>query len=671
MAAYSDSSFLSTPALSSPSSASSSNDTSSFHSALSTDDWIARNVGGGAPDCSNSPSGHAPPLPLNFPSDARFASASVLKTVKNIASSVDRSFGTSFGEQRRPNRRKPSPLPLVDPFDEMLTLRLDNASPSLPSGTNVPPLSRGRSMSIRPVNTLRRRDTSHESSARMGRLRLQRMNSLPSIPSATLFSPSEPILNGPDSQKGSAVENGPLEKGEERNHTSFRTRTDASVRERNTKAFASLAWTGTLPSALPSSFPISNTDLSSSAHPMSWTLTSACRSTWSLIGSSEPSTTLLNPASATNDDGSLPLLRSDLTPVSDLDERHQRRRWTLAMIITDDQISDEKLVDKLERMMVGSSGEQSSGWSMNTGLCSPLSPVPFSAAIPSSNVCGSPRDELEMDTDRSYPGHGDHSDTNVSYSASSTKAICSPSSNNHHSQSTMWRTARRTLLICRELVLTERSYLSYLRLMFSQETTTPSSPLLLVYLPALILASERFLSQIENNPSAAGVAGAFLSCGEELESAFVGWCGVIGELFAGPCNAPSIRRARTSGGSVGWEKNRHKEISGSKQGVSWGKKIRFIRSRSWSMSKRAGNVLVGINKDSKGRAGNSTHSFRELAILPIQRVTRYTLLFRDLTSFTPASPSRETVLMAYDLALELAQKCDRAQGNLTFFHECR
>ncbi|KAJ3755996.1 hypothetical protein EV360DRAFT_48716 [Lentinula raphanica] len=373
---------------------------------------------------------------------------------------------------------------------------------------------------------------------------------------------------------------------------------------------------------------------------MSWTLTSACRSTWSLIGSSEPSTTLLNPASATNDDDSLPLLRSDLTPVSDLDERHQRRRWTLAMIITDDQISDEKLVDKLERMMVGSSGEQSSGWSMNTGLCSPLSPVPFSAAIPS-------------------------------YSTSSTKAICSPSSNNHHSQSTMWRTARRTLLICRELVLTERSYLSYLRLMFSQETTTPSSPLLLVYLPALILASERFLSQIENNPSAAGVAGAFLSCGEELESAFVGWCGVIGELFAGPCNAPSIRRARTSGGSVGWEKNRHKEISGSKQGVSWGKKIRFIRSRSWSMSKRAGNVLVGINKDSKGRAGNSTHSFRELAILPIQRVTRYTLLFRDLTSFTPASPSRETVLMAYDLALELAQKCDRAQGNLTFFHECR
>ncbi|KAF5388480.1 hypothetical protein D9757_004717 [Collybiopsis confluens] len=66
--------------------------------------------------------------------------------------------------------------------------------------------------------------------------------------------------------------------------------------------------------------------------------------------------------------------------------------------------------------------------------------------------------------------------------------------------------------------------------------------------------------------------------------------------------------------------------------------------------------------------GRRIHSVRELGILPVQRVTRYSLLFRDLLKQTPAtSPSHLILEQASEAANRIAAKCDRAQGNAEFF----
>ncbi|KAJ3796667.1 hypothetical protein GGU11DRAFT_830193 [Lentinula aff. detonsa] len=166
---YSGSSVLSTPVLSSlsSSSTSSSNDSSSFYSVLYTDDLRSIDVGDSLTastfgSSSNSPSGHTSPFILNPPTEAKAASACWLASVKNIASSVNGTmFGTSFEEQRRLDRRKPTPLPLVDPFDEMLTLPQDESFIESMSSTNASVISRGRSRSVKAVRKfLRRRETS-------------------------------------------------------------------------------------------------------------------------------------------------------------------------------------------------------------------------------------------------------------------------------------------------------------------------------------------------------------------------------------------------------------------------------------------------------------------------------------------------------------------------------
>ncbi|KAJ4476578.1 hypothetical protein J3R30DRAFT_3704063 [Lentinula aciculospora] len=678
---YSDS-VASTPELSSPSSTS-SNDSSSFRSALSSDDW--NSIDAEAPPTAPTPlsttnSGHSSPLLMRFPSKAKSVSSSVLSSVKNITSSANGTmFGSSFGEQRRPDRRKPTPLSLVDPFDGFVTL--SGSSMAATSSTDVPIDIRGRSTTVRSRSFLGRRESSRIQGVRPERMGLQRINSLPSIPSATLFPISEPLPEVPSSESEKVVRF-----NTEETETSLKllgglpNHSTRSVSDRNTNAMASLAWTGTLPSALPSSFPITNTDLSSSAHPMNWALTSACRSTWSLCDSTDPGSPLFSSTSNLSfDDDSLPLPHSETRIISEADRRRHQRRWTLAMVITDDEISDEKLVDKLEKMMVGNTGGHiSSGWQENTGLQSPLSATLLSAAIPSSNICGSPREDLEME-----------SQVVLGNIEKNVNVIQSPLTDNHFSQSSVWKSAQRTLLVCRELVLTERSYLSYLQIMLSQVTTTPPPALLLAYIPDLILVSEKLLSRMEINPSAVGVAETFLLYGEQLELAFVGWCGVVGGFFAGAYDgdrASSIKRARTSSASFGRKDNRKEgpiDSSVKRRVGSWGKRISSIRSRSrsWSMTRRGANpsvertasmIDVSMKEKPDRKTGRCAHSVRELAILPTQRVMRYTLLFRDLVAYTPSSSSsREEVQMALEAAVTLAQKCDKAQGNSAFLHEPR
>lgn len=91
-----------------------------------------------------------------------------------------------------------------------------------------------------------------------------------------------------------------------------------------------------------------------------------------------------------------------------------------------------------------------------------------------------------------------------------------------------------------------------------------------------------------------------------------------------------------------------------------------------SLSRRESRIRSKESKEEREREEKERRrlpSFRDLAILPTQRVTRYVLLFQDLLKHTPrSSPSYAVVQRAVDAAVRLAQKCDRAQGNSAFLH---
>ncbi|KAI0095153.1 hypothetical protein BDY19DRAFT_69037 [Irpex rosettiformis] len=106
-----------------------------------------------------------------------------------------------------------------------------------------------------------------------------------------------------------------------------------------------------------------------------------------------------------------------------------------------------------------------------------------------------------------------------------------------------WKSARRALLCCRELVRTERSYQARLRQLLAGETDTPPPVLVFSHVLALLHASEALLARLEDDPSAWGVSAAFVGVEEEVEAAFVAWCGVVGALFEGD-DPPAERQAR-------------------------------------------------------------------------------------------------------------------------------
>jgi hypothetical protein len=246
------------------------------------------------------------------------------------------------------------------------------------------------------------------------------------------------------------------------------------------------------------------------------------------------------------------------------------RRWTLATAITSDEITDEMFVDQVERMRT-----------KGTFL-----------EVPESNV-------------------GEY--FNSPTLNPSLRILTDPL------LSATWQTARRALLICRELIRTERNYLALLLVLVSNGTAAPAPPSMLVYTTALIRASEELLSKMAANPSAQGVAEAFIESQLILEPAFVAWCGVSGGFFAGGDSQTRRNRANSSGVL--------REVDSP---------VRVPLKRrvtTWVQNRRNSSVLSRENtpafpSGNPPRGARSLPTVRDLAILPVQRVMRYTLLFR-------------------------------------------
>ncbi|TCD64313.1 hypothetical protein EIP91_004260 [Steccherinum ochraceum] len=260
------------------------------------------------------------------------------------------------------------------------------------------------------------------------------------------------------------------------------------------------------------------------------------------------------------------------------------RRWTLAM--TD--VPDEVLLDELERLRRGGPAASSQGHSLpatrrgsvegSTGeenwvefgmtarngkrKSMTVSGHEFVYGGPSRkkgqfNVGGEEDEEDECSVDdassvSSSLEAGDNDDEPHHFNHELSPIIASPSSD------TDWTTARRALLCCRDVIRTERSYLTHLHQLteiaypssssaFASLVSSRTRMIIYTYLPDLIRASEAFLARLEDDPSAWGVSAALIGCEEEIESAFVRWCGVVGEVFTDAASNPSSPPPESTG----------------------------------------------------------------------------------------------------------------------------
>jgi len=274
--------------------------------------------------------------------------------------------------------------------------------------------------------------------------------------------------------------------------------------------------------------------------------------------------------------------------------------------------------------------------------------------------------------------------------------------NNDLEDAATWRTARRALLCCREMVRTEKRYQEELKALLNGETITPPPALMLTYLPALLHASEVLLKGLSEDPSAWGVSAAFMGSEDELEAAMVAWSGVAGQFFANKRQSKSWKRRPGSRARSSSQVQTQTQVSSSGPlSATTSMYMPALRSKSSVIGTGGDGTAASLppmlvlmsdklkeekenedrereradkvdddkasSRSDKSRKTERKLSVRDLAIQPTQRVMRYVLLYQDLLAHTPqSSPSRALVESALEAAQRIAKKCDRAQDNAAF-----
>ncbi|KAF7337472.1 DH domain-containing protein [Mycena sanguinolenta] len=311
-----------------------------------------------------------------------------------------------------------------------------------------------------------------------------------------------------------------------------------------------------------------------------------------------------------------------------------KRRWTLAMALADEEISDEALVEKLEALRSRSRAASFVDCPINAddGDVSEW-----------DGVWAAYDDELDADAPPPLPPK----DETLGHAQRTASMPALPS----HS-TPMWQSARRALLTCRELVRTERHYLASLHLLLNGGTRQPPPPL---------------MRAMEDDPSAWGVAAAFVGAEDGVEAALVAWCGVVGAWFvdgdgSGDGAKTTRRLSKMRTGSI---HGRAERDSSNVHDLNDGAE----KPGTGKPAKKRGppSPVSATSRAVSKKERDARPTVRDLAILPTQRVMRYVLLYRDLLEHTPSSsPSRALVARAVDAAMRIAQRCDRAQGNAAF-----
>ncbi|KAF9245875.1 hypothetical protein BU15DRAFT_58813 [Melanogaster broomeanus] len=344
----------------------------------------------------------------------------------------------------------------------------------------------------------------------------------------------------------------------------------------------------------------------------------------------------------------------------------QSRHNGMTMDVDDDSVSDDVMVDRLERIRrmdrLTEQGRDSS--------------PPRSSVTAHSSRLGGRR------TSCTSPLHLWHSESN--------KVLSLPLiPDNHTSDSedaATWQAARKTLLCIREIVRTERKYHDGMQMLLNSQTTAPPPPSMLTYVPALVRTSEMLLKGFLEDPSAWGVSTTFMACEDELEATMVSWCAVVGTFFTEGNNAEAgrltgrrrLHKSGTMSGSQTVMSNPSSPVA-KESTIKEGKRI---SDESWRTGENARGdsesqitlpalsswkLVSGAGQEPNGQSPSRRFSVRDLAIQPTQRVMRYVLLYRDLLNCTPsASPSRPLVECALEVATRIANECDGAQRNPAF-----
>ncbi|KAH7923238.1 hypothetical protein BV22DRAFT_598093 [Leucogyrophana mollusca] len=376
---------------------------------------------------------------------------------------------------------------------------------------------------------------------------------------------------------------------------------------------------------------------------------------------------------------------------------------SMAMAVDDHDISDDVLVEKLEKIRRESSqyeqrksppsaARHTPDRFQNTSL--PLSDHDKSrlgGAQPGTVWAATPLSPLQHTT------YSDFRSPQPAAPAAAGESDVDPD------DASIWQAARKALLCVREILRTERKYQEALKSLLDGQTLTQPPDLMLGYLPGLLQTSETLLKGFIDDPSAWGVSTAFISSEDDLETAMVSWCAVAGNFFVDRKNGEGgslmgsrliFRRslpASSRGSPVPPEKTNEGEpgspllppmLTLMNEAGSRIKERQKIDDRYWRRSVEQGSTdshgssCRDLSADEthrkrsdaeKVRKSSRRLSVRDLAIQPTQRVMRYVLLYRDLLESTPAtSPSRALVERALEAASRIAEKCDRAQNNVAF-----
>ncbi|KAK6908747.1 hypothetical protein I204_01968 [Kwoniella mangroviensis CBS 8886] len=162
--------------------------------------------------------------------------------------------------------------------------------------------------------------------------------------------------------------------------------------------------------------------------------------------------------------------------------------------------------------------------------------------------------------------------------------------------------------------------------------------ILLIQLPKLYSLSLKLSERFEHDPSPYGVADAFVSMEEYITKEVSEWAKRIGEVvYSG----------------IGDELN--KVLENQKLSLSTSKRGRRRISEG-------GTGNDGLNTEGEEEE-EDRFKFADIIIVPIQRASRYKLLFQELsTKLTPTSHTSLKIQRALEASIRLASECDRCQS---------
>ncbi|EIM21278.1 hypothetical protein WALSEDRAFT_28916 [Wallemia mellicola CBS 633.66] len=279
-----------------------------------------------------------------------------------------------------------------------------------------------------------------------------------------------------------------------------------------------------------------------------------------------------------------------------------------------------------------------------------------------------------------------------------------------------WKSEVKRLFIIREIASTERSYAKYLsqlleliKTSYPTFQTRPSTTLQIIdengsknpeesfkhikllakHLPELIQVSQQLLQRLDDDPSAYGVAVAFISLETDLESVFINWSRayphVIDSISQNKLLREQKEKRNKRGKSMSFvesNKSQHSDFylqsphdkvesyTITKKGRVKTEPTRTTNEKSLTKKKRKQAIEESLERLTLNDSQvHQRLKLNDVAVMPSQRVTRYVLLLKgkvkllDLSKHTPESALASGLVdRALRGAQRIANDCNEASA---------